>query len=245
MLLSLDKLYPQLSYAQKNGLFEGLNSIYSGLPETACDRCGTCCTVPPPAYIIEYLNMFRYMKENLSDLIPSLLEKAVRFYFLELVDINLKCPFLGEENLCLVYPVRPLSCRGYGLAKKGNFGGDRGEMEELARRYKEKYGIILPAEVVGFKLPECGKVRVVDGRKASAELLEVAVSYVAQLESRLFPVELVDKEYTFVPFVTHLALTVLSEGARIRRPKVMKEYLETGGSAMLNGFIEKAKQVSL
>ncbi|MFZ5631919.1 MAG: YkgJ family cysteine cluster protein [Bacillota bacterium] len=244
-MLSLDKLYPQLSYAQKNGLLEQLNSIYGGLPETACDRCGTCCTVPPPAYIVEYLNMFRYMKESLPDLIPGLLEKAVRFYFLELVDINLKCPFLGEDNLCLVYPVRPLSCRGYGLAKKENSFGERKEMEELARRYKEKYGIILPGEIVDFKLPECGKVRIVDGRKASTELLEVAISYIAQLESRLFPVELVDREYTFVPFVTHLALTVLSEGARARRPKVMKEYLETGGSAALDGFVGKARSLTL
>lgn len=243
-MLSLDKLYQQLSYAEKNGLFKKLNSIYDSLPETTCDRCGTCCTVPPPAYIVEYLNMFDYLKKNLAGLIPDLLERTVRFYFLELADIRLKCPLLGEDRLCLVYPVRPLSCRGYGLAKKDRFTGSRSEMEELAARYKEKYDIILPEEVVNFKLPECGKVTVVGEKKASTEILEVAISYVAQLESQMFPVELVDQEYTFVPFATHLALTVLPEGARLRRPRVIKEYLE-GGSGMLDGFAEKARTFSL
>lgn len=243
-MLSLDKLYPQLSYAEKNGLLDKLNSIYEGLPQTNCERCGTCCTVPPPAYIVEYLNMFRYMKKNLADLIPVLVEKSVRFYFLELVDINLKCPFLSDENLCLVYPVRPLSCRGYGLSKKDKaFMGMRGEMEELAERYRVQHDIMLPREVVDFQLPECGNVRVEGDKKISTELLEVAISYVAQLESQLFPAELVDKEYTFAPLVTHLALTVLSEGARVRRPRIMKEYLENGSSDRLDQFIKKARDV--
>ncbi len=244
-MLSLDKLYQQLSYAEKNGLIENLNSIYDSLPQTDCQRCGTCCTVPPPAYIVEYLNMFSYLKKNLSDGLPDLLERAVRFYFLELADINLKCPFLGAERMCLVYPVRSLSCRGYGIPRKWEYPGKRGEMEELAARYKEQYGIVLPEEVVNYVLPECGKVRIIGGERVSAELLEVAISYVARLESRLFPVDLVDTEYTFVPFVTHLALTVLPEGARIRKTRVIKEYLETGGSAMLERFAEKARSFSM
>lgn len=236
-----------MSYAEKNGLFEGLESIYDSLPQTECGRCGTCCTVPPPAYIVEYLNMFRYMKKNLQDLMPGFVEKAVRFYFLELVDINLKCPFLGDDSRCLVYPVRPLSCRGYGLAKKGNEYQQelRGRMEELAGRYKEQHDIDLPREVVEYMLPECGNVRVTGSKKVTTEFLEVAVSYVAQLESRMFPVDLVDKEYTFVPYVTHLALSVISEGARIRRPRIMKEYLESGGSGLLESIVEKSRAVNL
>jgi Fe-S-cluster containining protein len=245
IVLALDKLYPQLSSAEKMGLLNDLNTIYDSLPQTSCEKCGTCCTVPPPAYIVEYLNMFRYMKENLGDHIPELLEKAVRYYFLELVDIKLGCPFLGEDRLCLVYPVRPLSCRGYGLSRSSHFPADRKEMEELARRYKEQHDITLPEEVVKFQLPECGKVKIIDSKKVPADALEVAISYVARLESMLFPVELVDKELTFVPFVTHLALTVISEGARLRRPRVMKEYLEKGSSALLQGFVDRARAVQL
>lgn len=245
-MLSLDKLYPQLSSAEKMGLLDDLNNIYGSLPQTSCERCGTCCTVPPPAYIVEYLNMFRYMKENLGDRIPEIVEKAIRFYFLELVDINLRCPFLGEDKLCMVYPARPLSCRGYGLSRSDSvFLSPRNEMEELARRYKEQHGITLPEEVVKFNLPECGSVKIIGEKKVSTDLLELAISYVARLESQLFPVDLVDKELTFVPYVTHLALTVISEGARIRRPRVMKEYLEKGSSDMLEGFVEKARAVKL
>lgn len=245
-MLSLDKLHMQLSYAEKNGLFEKLDSIYESLPRTECGRCGTCCTVPPPAYIVEYLNMFRYMKKNLQDRIPGFVEKAVRFYFLELVDINLKCAFLGDDSQCLVYPVRPLSCRGYGLAKRGGgFQEMKGQMEELANRYKEQHGIDLPGEVVEYKLPECGNVKVAGNKKVGTEYLEVAISYVAQLESQMFPMDLVDKEYTFVPYVNHLALSVISEGARIRRPKVMKEYMESGRSELLDSIVDKSRAIGL
>ncbi|MFZ5597844.1 MAG: YkgJ family cysteine cluster protein [Bacillota bacterium] len=245
-MLSLDKLYTQLSYAEKNGLLDGLNSIYGGLPETVCERCGTCCTVPPPAYIVEYLNMFRYMKNSLGEKeIQDIVGKAVRFYFLELVDINLKCPFLGDDNLCLVYPARPLSCRGYGLSKKEGRLPENNEMKELAERYKRDHGITLPEEIVNYKLPECGRVKTVDGKKYSNEALEVAISYIARLESQIFPVELVEREYTFVPYVTHLAVSVLPEGARMRRVKVMKEYLDKGNSQMLEGYIEKARALSV
>jgi hypothetical protein len=45
-----------------------------------------------------------------------------------------------------------------------------------------------------------------------------------------------------MPFATYLALTVLGEGARSRRIRVMKEYLETGKSELLEGYREKAKE---
>ena len=118
-------------------------------------------------------------------------------------------------------------------------------MEEVASRYREQHGIELPGEVVNFKLPECGKVKVAGGSKTSTEKLEVAISYVARLESQIFPVELVDKEYTFVPYVTHLALTVLPEGARLRRPRVIKEYLENGSSPLLDQIVAKAGTITL
>jgi len=121
----------------------------------------------------------------------------------------------------------------------------RGEMEEMAERYRVQHDIILPREVVDFQLPECGNVRLEGGKNITTELLEVAISYIAQLESQIFPTELVDKEYTFTPYVTHLALTVLSEGARIRRPKIMKEYLENGNSERLDQYIKKAAAISL
>jgi Fe-S-cluster containining protein len=239
-LLSLDKIYVQLSYAEKHGLLDELQNVYHRLPHTTCEKCATCCTVPSPAYIVEYLNMFRYMKSNLQDKIPGIIERSIRFYFLELVDINRRCPFVDPaDNTCLVYPVRPFTCRGYGLFDKGEVPGAQDEMIKLAEKYKNEFNITLPDEVVNYKLPRCGKVMAAGGKKIVPELLEISIADVARLESGLFPIEIVDSEYTFVPFPTHLALTILGEGARARRHKVMKEYLEQGRSLLLDGYVDK------
>ena len=245
-MLSLDKIYTQLSYAEKNGLLGELKNVYERLPQTTCEKCATCCSVPSPAYVVEFLNMFRYMKNNLQDQIPGILERCIRFYFLELVDINSRCPFVDPvDNTCLVYPVRPFTCRGYGLFDKGEVPGAGEELLKLAEKYKNEFDITLPDEVVNYKLPRCGKVMVDGGKKIVPELLEISIADVARLESGLFPVEIVDSEYTFVPFPTHLALTVLGEGARARRHKVMKEYLEQGSSPLLEGYVEKYGKYSL
>lgn len=244
-MLSLDKLYTQISYAEKHGLLEELQRAYDRLPATTCEKCATCCTVPSPAYVIEYLNMFRYLKKNIPDHIPGIIERTIKFYFLEMVDINIKCSFVNpEDNTCLVYPVRPFTCRGYGLYQ-GEAPKGRDEMRQLAEKYKNDYGIDLPEEVVNYELPNCGKVKAADGVKIVPQLLKISIADVARLESGLFPVEIVDSEYTFVPFPTHLALTILGEGARARRHKVMKEYLDNGESSLLNSYIDKYKSHQL
>jgi len=126
-MLALSKLYPTLSYAENEGLFDELNEVYQRLPETTCDRCATCCTVPPPGYLIEFLNLFRYVRDNLKTSQREIMENTLRYFFLELVDINVKCPFLDGSNNCKVYPVRPLSCRMFGLLseKDSNLGARR------------------------------------------------------------------------------------------------------------------------
>ncbi|MGQ9558448.1 MAG: YkgJ family cysteine cluster protein [Desulfurispora sp.] len=250
MLLALDKLYPQLSYAEKHGLFAELQQTYDRFPPTLCRQCARCCTVPPPAYVIEYLYMFNYLRQNLTHLLPDLVERAVKYFYLELLDINVVCPFVDPQSkLCLVYPVRPLTCRAYGLTRV-RAGDDEREKElaRLAGHYREKHGIEIPPEVLGFRLPECKQVKVLGGEKITPELQAVLLAEVASLESRLFGLDysLVESGTTFEPLARHLALTVLPRGAVERRIKVMKEYLAGGGdSATLREIMGKARQFSL
>ncbi len=100
-----------------------------------------------------------------------------------------------------------------------------------------KWSIINCPVAAGLKWP--------GAKKIVPELLEISIADVARLESGLFPVEIVDSEYTFVPFSTHLAMTVLGEGARARRHKVMKEYLDSGNSVLLNGYVEKYRSYAI
>lgn len=244
-MLAISKLYPTLSYAENQGLFPELEKIYNKLPETICERCATCCIVPPPGYLIEFLNLYKYVRDNLKDRHKDIIKNTIKFFYLELVDINVKCPFLDEnnENNCLVYPVRPLSCRVSGLLSEKDFNmGSRRQLDKVAEKYRSLYGIELPQEVVDFEIPYCDRVRLPDGkkRKISVELVQDMASGIEGLEAKIMPQKVIEEQYTFVPMATHLALTILPEGARVRRTRVMKEYLDSGGhSEMLDGYLDK------
>ncbi|MCF8010401.1 MAG: YkgJ family cysteine cluster protein [Clostridiales bacterium] len=244
-MMEITKLYTTLSYADNQGYLKQLRHIYDELPETECDKCATCCTVPPPGYLIEFLNLYKYIKDNLQDQQVGIMEKTIRYFFLELADVNIKCPFLDEKsNNCLVYPVRPLGCRIYGLMSKDDFGdGDKRSIEGIANKYREEYNIELPEEVLNFELPFCDRVCRLDGKKeyVSAELVQKMASNMEALEASIVPPQAVEEQYTFAPMPTHLALSVLTKGARFRRPRVIKEYLEKGTSEMLDGYVERFK----
>ncbi|OVE74093.1 hypothetical protein BVX93_00510 [bacterium B13(2017)] len=103
--------------------FEKLNNIYLLLPSTTCHKesCANwCCTkleskidehgiyMPLPlVYGIEYLNILDYLlKEYGSKVIEE------KFDFLKKTRL---CPFKDSKSRrCLIYPVRPFSCRIYG-----------------------------------------------------------------------------------------------------------------------------------
>lgn len=241
-MLALSKLYPVLSYADNKGLFVELEELYQRLPETVCEKCATCCTVPPPGYLIEFLNLYKYVRDNLKDHHSQIMENVMKFFYLELVDINIKCPFLDNANHCLVYPVRPLGCRIFGLLSEKDFGlGSKRQLEAVARKFREQHGIELPREVVDFELKYCDQVRSPDGKKKniSITLLQELASGLERLEYKIMPQQVVEEMHTFAPVATHLALSVLPEGARMRRLRVMKEYLENGSSEMLDRYVER------
>lgn len=243
MLLPAANLYPIISSMEKKGIFQELEKIYGQLPETACEQCATCCTVPPPGYFIEYLNLYRYLRDNLKEERAAILKRMARYYFLELVDINTKCPFLSSENMCLIYPVRTLSCRAYGLMNKKGLQEDNSAMELLAGEYREKHGIELPREIIEFRLPAgCEKVKIKNGARPQKGQIERLITEVAKLEAEILPADFVEQERSLMPFATYLAMTVLGEGAQARRIRVMKEYLEKGSSELLEEYKEKASK---
>ncbi|MHB1041454.1 MAG: YkgJ family cysteine cluster protein [Eubacteriales bacterium] len=240
MILNTLQIEKVLSPLENKGVFKELETIYGELPETECERCATCCTVPPPGYLLEFLNLYRFLKTNLLAQRAEIMKRVAEYYFLEMADIKVKCPFLSGDNDCLVYPVRPLSCRSYGL-KKGKENDDNEAMKRTAQYYREKHGIELPQEIVQFRLPaNCEKVKVARGKPLKSGDIERVITDLAKLEMNVAPAEYVEQDLTLMPFATYLALTVLGEGARSRRLKVMKEYLEKGSSPLLEEYKEKA-----
>lgn len=240
-MISPTKLDTTLSYAARQGLFAELDKIYARLPESACRQCAQCCAGPPPGYLIEYLNAYRYLMDKPVAERQKIMAGVIRYYFLELVESSLKCPFVGDDNRCVIHPVRPFTCRAYGLLSKGDYEKMDGQnqLEELARLYKKDHDIDIPKEIVEFRLPYCEHVQSVTGKQVPLEAVQISIGDIGMLESSIFPMEVVEQQHTFAPIATHLALTVLSEGARTRRPRVMKQYLDQGKSELLEGYVER------
>ena len=101
-----------------------LNQIYSGIPNTSCecDRPGQCCELTPeemrsdfatmyPLYAVEYLNIVEYVEAVFP---PE--ERDRVFGVIE--ERPARCPFLTDSGQCAIHPVRPLTCRTYGVLRQ-------------------------------------------------------------------------------------------------------------------------------
>lgn len=241
-MLPVAKLYSSLSFAETNRLFERLEQIYALFPATTCKMCGTCCTDPPPAALVEYLNIYRYIRDHLQERQQELLKKTVAFFYLELVEPEQRCPFLDADNRCIIYPVRPFSCRIYGLIseEKSPLRRDREALVRLAAKYRDEYGIVLPEAVVKREIPPCRDVEITSGQKLTVRKVERLLAALLMLDAMTVNPELVLDRITMLPVPLHLAITVLNDGLRARRLEVMKEYLETGSRAVVDKYSRRA-----
>jgi Fe-S-cluster containining protein len=243
-MLPVAKLYSALAFAETNRLFDQLNNVYAKLPSTTCKRCGTCCSDPPPATIVEFLNVYRYVRDNLPERHQELVRKAAEFFFLDLVKVEMRCPFLNEEdNRCLVYEVRPFSCRAYGQLTEEEFNkrNTTRMLGDISDHYWREFGFTLPTEVLDFKLPYCTDLENPEG-KVDGEMVDAGLVYLLEQDARIVPAQIVYEQATLVPLPYHLAMTALADGIRAKRPEVMKEYLEKGEGPLLDKFLERTER---
>ncbi|MFG1400932.1 YkgJ family cysteine cluster protein [Xanthobacter sediminis] len=93
------------------------------LPQLACRKgCGTCCQILVAATAPEVLMVARYVRGMASGFKTVGIDLVGRLYgaadFVEPsgnvrpMALVRECPFLAE-GICVVYPVRPLACRGH------------------------------------------------------------------------------------------------------------------------------------
>lgn len=142
-----------------------LDQIYGSVPVTCCESgCDSCCCLTEeewrngwvvmfPLYSVEYMNITEYLRRHF---IKERQEELFKFK-----NENPKqCPFLDKKNGgCTIYPVRPLTCRTYGVLN-----------ENLIEEAVERYSKVLPLSWVStFARIErhslCPKVTILDGKK--------------------------------------------------------------------------------
>lgn len=95
-----------------------LEVLYGQVPATRCAGTGDCCALTDeefdtyyatmfPLYRAEYLYIVAYVERHFS-----LQRRQELLSFTE--ERPRRCPFLGADHSCTIYPVRPLICRTYG-----------------------------------------------------------------------------------------------------------------------------------
>ena len=146
-----------IDYSKENKLIDKLNSVYNTLPSGDCNGCGSCCMESVGINLIEFINIFNYLKGN-DKLRIECLNKVLDYYFLEYVKKS-PCPFKDDNNRCMIYEVRPLNCRLFGHWKKEDYNKNLSNVTKRNIDYKNiiksKYGFDINDEVVNYKINYC------------------------------------------------------------------------------------------
>ena len=133
-----------------------LKETYSRLPATRCRRKTHCCSMLPEMTLVEALPVIRRLVEMAAAMRNRLIQKIIRYFFLNPVEIT-SCPFL-EGRECLIYPDRFFGCRSYGLWSRARYetlaARDRNAKKHLQEQWKS-LGVCLPKKVVDFQVSYC------------------------------------------------------------------------------------------
>ncbi|WP_455539742.1 YkgJ family cysteine cluster protein [Terrisporobacter sp.] len=185
-----------INYAKKNQLFEKLNNIYDTLPKGKCTGCGNCCMESVGINLIEFLNIYNYLQDK-EELRKKSLERIMDYYFMEFMEKK-SCPFKDENNMCLIYEVRPLNCRLFGHWKKEDYNKNLKDVTQKNQQYKSimkgKYGFDISDEVVNYKIKYCEDFIPDKGYLSKSERLSFADNLMV-LDSRLFTKGVIDIEF--------------------------------------------------
>jgi Fe-S-cluster containining protein len=79
--------------------------------EIDCTACANCCKTLGPLWTeADILRVAKFMRLKISDFETTYLRVDEDG---DKVFKNMPCPFLGSDNLCLIYEVRPKACREF------------------------------------------------------------------------------------------------------------------------------------
>lgn len=231
-----------ISQSRQRKLFKKLRKIYKKVPQTVCKRRALCCRTIPPSFFIEYLCMYQFITIYLKEKHKEIIRHSMEYLFLNIVDSEMHCPFL-ERNNCILYDVRPFSCRTYGVQTREahirNLEKGRKNREVLIEYWK-KYDI----EVLWTDIEYCPYAKPVVGQKISFQFLSNLWNQIGQLDCNFFSPDVVAQKSTYWEFPFELFRTIFGgyNMAVEHKPKVVKEYLAEGKSPTLERLMTEAMQ---
>ena len=224
------EIIKSINYAEKNQLFEKLNNIYDTLPKGKCTGCGNCCMESVGINLIEFLNIYNYLQDK-DELRKKSIGRIMDYYFMEFMEKK-SCPFKDENNMCLIYEVRPLNCRLFGHWKKEDYNKNLKDITEKNQQYKNimkgKYGFDISDEVVNYKIKYCEDFIPDNDYLSKSERLGFAADLMV-LDSRLFSKGVIDIEFRdrgiveyFIDSLLHQNISYNIKVRISKEPKIAK-----------------------
>lgn len=149
--------------SEDGDLAQALEALYEQVPATRCAQSGECCVLTSEEFDNHYATMFPLYSAEYKNIVAHLerhFDAGRRRALLRFTEERpRRCPFLGKDHGCTIYPVRPLICRTYAVMNHRTIA-------ETAERNRGN----LPQEWIdGFVLREggmvCPRVEVVEPEK--------------------------------------------------------------------------------
>lgn len=238
--MHINDINKAISVAEKADLFDNLNQMYDSLPEGQCGGCTACCRESVPTFFVEFINIVNYLKKD-THKYEGLWPKLMDFYFTELTEKK-GCPFLDDDSRCSIYSVRPLPCRLFGFSSYEDYEANLKAVEksnrEVKKYYKNAFSILLPDEVVEYKVPFCTEFvpeRTID----SDERLDYS-DMLFGLDSRFLMSGVLDPEMINMTLIHWFAFMAYDEDdAGDLRIQISQEILEKGSSKTLRKLLKE------
>lgn len=201
-----------IDYSKENELFDKLNEAYNSLPSGNCSGCGNCCMESVGINLIEFINIFEYLKGN-DELRKKCLSKVLDYYFFEYIKKS-PCPFKDENNRCLIYEVRPLNCRLFGHWKKEDYNKNLLNVTKRNLEYKNlmksTYGLEISDEVVNYKINYCDSFKPENDYLDKSTRLSFSDELMT-LDSKLYSKGIIDIEFKDRGIVEYFVESLLHE----------------------------------
>ena len=109
----------KLSRQELDALAIELDAIYDEVPSTCCANSGECCALTAAEMDQGWATMFPLYKAEyarIADHVRRTFDAERSASLLSITEERpQRCPFLGDNNGCTIYAVRPLICRTYAV----------------------------------------------------------------------------------------------------------------------------------
>lgn len=142
--------------ARESGLLERLSAVYAKVPKGRCSGCTACCSESVSTFFVEWLQIRAYL--DAAGLWAEALNRAEDYARYELAR-PMKCPMLEADGRCMIYDVRPLTCRIFGHLKASDYSRNLKAVLKANQRAADEifkhHGIQVPRSVVARSIPFC------------------------------------------------------------------------------------------